>query len=284
MKIVRPGNTEFHLIIAQFCEKYCNPNEDELKEIALIKFTYIDWIYKTSGYYDKSMPQKERYRFPEDYTDNLRIYIEKMTEALTNSDELYGIVWIIGSKSILIKYIPKFEEMYNVKCIPGGGNAMVALNQIKNKKKILVISSFKEQIDQQISTGNLFKIRPELENSQFITYKFPYTFLNNGPHQNSLETLEYIQNDIKENYSDFDIAILACGSYGSFLVNFIDKELKKDAIYIGGQLPLIFGIIGKRDKWAIKQIYNNDTTYLIDGIPDECKPTGWEKIESGCYW
>lgn len=282
MKIVRPGNTEMHLIIAQFCENYCsNLNSYELNEIKRIKMQYTDWIYKTAGYYDKSVLQKKYYSFADDYTDNLKIYIEKMTESLKNC-QVCALLWI-SSNNILFKYIPLFEQIYNTKCVNHGANAASTIPYIINKK-VLVISPFKELIDQQIISGNLKKIQPNLESSTFITFKFPYTFLNNGPHNNSLETLEEIKKDLKNNYNDFDIAILSCGSYGSFLVDFIDTEFKKDAVYVGGQLPLIFGIIGKRDKWAINGFYKGDTTYLIDGVPEKYRPEGWEKIEGGCYW
>ena len=285
MKIVRPGNTEFNLLFAQFCEKNCKLSEDENNEIKNIRKCYTDWIYKTAGYYDKEVPRKNKYEYPVDYTEKLSKFIDNMTLCLKNSTEVaaLGLDWMISRNTPLVKYVDQFKTYYNLNLRGGNFDARRTLPHILSKK-VLVISPFKELFDQQMHNGNLLKIRPELSKSTFITYKFPYTFLNNGPHQDCIETLEIIKDDIKNNYTDFDIAILSCGCYGSFLVDMICEEMKKDAIYVGGQLPLIFGIIGKRDKWAIKELYKNDTTYLTNGVPQEFRPDGWEKIEDGCYW
>lgn len=285
MKIVRPGNTEFNLILAQFCETYCNLNPIEMNEVHTIKKCYTDWLYKTSGYYDKNITKKDKYDFSIDYTDKLKEYIKKMTESLRESDMVccLGLEWMINHNHPFLKYIPQMESTFNIKLLPRNIDTRFTIPHIIHKK-VLVISPFKEIIDTQISSGNLNKIQPTLQNSEFITFKFPYTFLNNGPHMDSFETLKGIEDDIQNNYNDFDIAILSCGSYGTFLADFINKELKKDVIYVGGQLPLLFGIIGKRDKWAINELYNKDTTYLIDGIPEEFRPDGWKQIEDGCYW
>lgn len=286
MKCLRLGNTEFNLIFAHFCEQYCDLNDDEKKEIYNIRRCYIDWLYKTAGYYDKNVEIQQRYNYPEHYTDNFKLYIEQMLECIRDSEYVValGYRWMINNNHILLKYMPDLKSKFNSNLEPGNFDARFTINAILNKPKVLVISPFKELIDEQISNGNFAKIQPKLASSTFITFKFPYTFLNNGPHNNSFETLEEIKKDLKDNYNDFDIAILSCGSYGSFLVDFIDKELKKDVAYIGGQLPLVFGIIGKRDKWAINELYGGNTTYLINGVPEKYRPTGWEKIEDGCYW
>jgi hypothetical protein len=281
MKIPRLGNTEFNLCLAQFCETKLQSmlTEEDIREINNIKICYIDWLYKTGGYYDKNIPQKTLYKPDEDYTHKFIEFINEMINTLKNSDKIRALF----PNNTLLKYIPNFETYCNSKIYFENSTVYNVISLLYNKK-ILVVSSFKELIEQQINNGNLLKIQPLLNNTDFLLYKFPYTFFNNGPHEDSKTTLEYIKNDIKINYTNFDLAILACGCYGSFLVDMISSEMKKDAIYVGGQLPLIFGIIGGRDKWAIKELYNNDITYLINGVPDQYKPLGWEKIEDGCYW
>ncbi len=287
MKWLRFGSTEFSLIFTYFCEKYCQVDNDDLAEIHNIRRCYTDWLYKTAGYYDKSIALQPYYNYPDNYTDNFKQYIEQMLECVRNSKNVVAINILnsmINNNNRLIKYIPEFNSHFNCNLQSGNFDAAFTIRNITGKSKVLVISPFKELIDEQIHSGNFAKIQPQLASSTFITFKFPYTFLNNGPHNNSFETLDIIKKDIKENYNDFDIAILSCGSYGPFLVDFIDKELRKDVIYVGGQLPIIFGIIGKRDKWAINGLYRGDTTYLINGVPEKYRPDGWQKIEDGCYW
>ena len=90
-------------------------------------------------------------------------------------------------------------------------------------------------------------------------------------------------NDIKD--LDFDIALLGCGGYGLPLCNFIYKKMNKSAIYVGGGLQVLFGVMGKRwenhPMWK-KIISENDSKFI--------KPSGDEiinnnnMIENSCYW
>lgn len=286
MKISRPGNTELNLMLIQFCLTHINDlTKNELYKINIQKRCYIDWIYKTAGYYDKNIPVKNRYDLQQDYTQKLDNFINKMVQCLSNSDLIYtvGLDILIKNKHPLIKYLENFEKYYNIKLIPKNISVKNCIPYIINKK-ILIISPFKELIETQISNKYVYKLHPILINTTFTIYKFPYLFFNNGPHNDSFETLEYLKEDIKMKCNDFDIALLSCGCYGGFLVDMIHQEMKKDAIYVGGELPLLFGIVGKRHLSYIKELFNDDTQYLIVGVPDEFKPTNYDKIENGCYW
>jgi glutamate racemase len=109
--------------------------------------------------------------------------------------------------------------------------------------------------------------------------KFPYCFHNNGPHQNYFETLDAIFDEIRE--KDFDIAILGCGAYGHTLCHRIDSEMGKDAMYLGGAIQTLFGILNTRDKNK-GDIKTNE--FWITEIPEEYKPPNYKTIENGCYW
>ena len=84
---------------------------------------------------------------------------------------------------------------------------------------------------------------------------------------------------------DFDIALLGCGGYGLPLCNYIKSVLNKSAIYIGGGLQLLFGVMGKRweNRPMWKNIINeNNTKFIKPSRKEICK--NYNKIESGCYW
>jgi hypothetical protein len=150
---------------------------------------------------------------------------------------------------------------------------------MKNKK-VLIISSFDGLIQLQYNSGNVYKVHEKFPLlKKLSTIKFPYCFLNNGPHQNFYETLNNIFLQISE--IDFDIAILGCGAYGHPLCHKIDNELKKDAIYIGGSIQTLFGILSSREKNANKLKINE---YWITEIPEEYRPLEYNLIENGCYW
>ena len=90
-------------------------------------------------------------------------------------------------------------------------------------------------------------------------------------------------NDISK--LDFDIALLGCGGYGLPLCNYIKKDLKKSAIYIGGGLQLLFGVMGKRwenrEDWK-KIIRENNTKFIKPSNEERCN--NLYTIEGGCYW
>jgi hypothetical protein len=178
-----------------------------------------------------------------------------------------------------------FIQKYNIKnfTLLNGTNFQDRIDNIfsmMNEKKVLVISSFDGLIQQQFESGNLKKIYSNFPNiTKLSTIKFPYCFHNNGPHQNYFETLDSVFEEIKK--IDFDIAVLGCGAYGHMLCHKIDKELNKDAIYIGGSIQTLFGIISSREKDHGKIKY---TEHWISDIPIEYRPKNYKLIENGCYW
>lgn len=154
-------------------------------------------------------------------------------------------------------------------------------------KKVLIINPFVESFKKQLK--NKFQIFKDpdkkifLDDQEFIFYKAYQTSAGNHIHEDWYETYNLMCNDIKK--LDFDIALLGCGGYGLPLCNFIKMNMNKSAIYIGGGLQLLFGVMGRRwenrDDWK-KIIRDNDTKFI--------RPSGDEilrnkdMIEQGCYW
>ena len=187
--------------------------------------------------------------------------------------------------NLLLAYKNDFIKKYNINnfTILNGTEFQDRIDDIfkmMNNKKVLVISSFDGLVRKQFESGNLYRIYKNYPNIiKLETIKFPYCFHNNGPHENYFETLEIIFNEIKN--IDFDIAILGCGAYGHMLCHKIDTELNKDAIYVGGSIQTLFGIISSREKEHGKIKYDEN---WISEIPDEYKPVNHKLIENGCYW
>lgn len=152
-------------------------------------------------------------------------------------------------------------------------------------KKILVVNPFIDSMKKQLANNfQIFKDKQIfLDDQEFIFYKSYNSLANNRPHNNWYETYQVMCNDIKD--LDFDIALLGCGGYGLPLCNFIYKKMNKSAIYVGGGLQLLFGVMGKRwenhPMWK-KIISENDSKFI--------KPSGDEiinnnnMIENSCYW
>ena len=152
-------------------------------------------------------------------------------------------------------------------------------------KKVLVINPFVKSFQKQmINKFQIFKDKPIfLENQHFIFYQSFQTHGGNHIHDNWKETFSIMCKDIEK--LDFDIALLGCGAYGLPLCNFIKSKLNKSAIYVGGGLQLLFGVMGgrweQRDDW--KQIIQENNTKFIRPSGDELLEKR-NTIENSCYW
>jgi len=154
-------------------------------------------------------------------------------------------------------------------------------------KKVLIINPFVESFKKQLK--NKFQIFKDpkkkifLDDQEFIFYKSFQTSAGNHIHKDWLETYKIMCEDIKK--LEFDIVLLGCGGYGLPLCNFIKTEMNKSAIYIGGGLQLLFGVMGKRwenrEDW--KKIIKENNSKFIRPENDE-NLSNKERIEGGCYW
>jgi len=152
-------------------------------------------------------------------------------------------------------------------------------------KKVLIISPFVNSFKKQLTANfQIFKDKYLfLPGQSFVFYKSYNSLANNKPHNNWIETFEIMCQDIQK--LDFDVALLGCGGYGLPIANFIKEDLNKSAIYIGGGLQLLFGVMGGRWKnnplWE-KIIIENQSKF-ISPSDDEIIHNS-KMIEDGCYW
>jgi len=152
-------------------------------------------------------------------------------------------------------------------------------------KKILIVNPFINSMKKQKDNNfQMFKNKKIFLDNQEIIFFFLFNCLaGNRPHNSWKETYEIMCNDIKD--LDFDIALLGCGGYGLPLCNFIYKKMNKSAIYIGGGLQLLFGVMGKRweDNPMWKKIMKESDSIFIRPSGDEILKNN-QMIENACYW
>ena len=159
--------------------------------------------------------------------------------------------------------------------------------QYLDNKKVLIISpftkSFKEQHQQNFKIFKKSEKQIFVPSQEFIFYKCFNTLAGNHLHKNWRETLDIMCNEITQ--IDFDIALLGCGGYGVPLCYFIKSHLDKSAIYIGGGLQLLFGVMGKRwenmDLW--REIIEENGTKFVYPTPKE-KIDNYKVLCGGSYW
>jgi hypothetical protein len=285
MKIVRLGMTESGLLLLTFASKNLNLEPAIKQQIGKYIMSLVNWLYTTSGYYDKTVIGT-KFNFTHSALNlNFSRYMGHLKEAVNNCKETQFYFHDGFIRQLFEKYKEEFITHFNV-------TNFNLLNDTKfspripkiydeiRGKKVLVISSFDKIIESQYNSGNVYKLGlgfPEISGIQ--TYKFPYCFLNNGPHNNYFETLDDVFKSIMK--MDFDIALLGCGSYGHMLTHMIHANLNKEAIYIGGCITNLFGILSTREREATDLTINE---FWITHIPDEYKPDNYKAIENGCYW
>ena len=225
-----------------------------------------------------------------DKDEDAETFCKKYIEAISNADVLAKMHfdWIYEPQNY-------FLEKYKLKNIHSRilEPFYCSLEGIKPwshylvDKTVLIINPFTITMKKQIKKG--FKIFKDAEKHIFLSgqkikfYKSFNTIANNRIHKNWIETYNIMCNDISK--IDFDIALLGCGGYGLPLCNFIKINLQKSAIYVGGGLQLLFGIMGKRweniSMW--KQIIKENNTKFVRPSKDE-KIKNQQLIENECYW
>jgi hypothetical protein len=227
------------------------------------------------------------------YTNNkdlhkIELYCDYYNLSIKNSNILASM-----NCNTIISYQNFFSQKYNLPQIHSRTlepfyimqeNEIPWTHYLKDKK-ILIIHPFTKSFKLQMKNGfQIFKNKKMfLDDQKFIFYKTFQTIAGNHIHNNWFETFTLMCNDIKK--IDFQIALIACGGYGLPLCNFIKTELNKSAIYIGGGLQLLFGVMGKRweniPMW--KKIIEENKCKFIRPFADEiCN--NLMNIEDGCYW
>lgn len=148
-------------------------------------------------------------------------------------------------------------------------------------KKVLVVHPFAESISSQYKKRKLiFKSQKILPEFYLHTFKTVQTIAGNKTSFNSwFEALEYMKSEIEK--IDFQVALIAAGSYGLPLASHI-KKLGKCAIHMGGSLQILFGVKGKR--WdshpSTALLYNEH--WVRPNEKEVVKNA--DIVEGGCYW
>lgn len=157
----------------------------------------------------------------------------------------------------------------------------VPWTQALHNRKVLVVHPFSESIQEQYRNRELlFKNNDILPQFELITLKAVQTIAGTPtPFRSWFEALDSMQQQIAA--IDFDVAILGCGAYGLPLAAAV-KQMRKQAVHMGGPTQILFGIKGKR--WEsnprIAPLMNE---HWIRPKPSET-PQRASTIEGGCYW
>lgn len=150
-------------------------------------------------------------------------------------------------------------------------------------KIVLVIHPFEKSIISQYKRRQLLFENPNiLPDFELKTLKAIQTQGNQLDERFTtwFEALEYMCKEVDN--IEFDIALIGCGAYGLPLGAYI-KGKGKVAIHMGGDLQMLFGIMGKRWENDFPKAVEIRNEYWIR--PDKSEtPQAAAQIEDGCYW
>lgn len=149
-------------------------------------------------------------------------------------------------------------------------------------KRILIISAFSESIREKIPIRAKIYGVDLFPDCEITTILPPQTQSDNEAREFDVELADFFTrlDNIRDTY---DIALISCGGYCNPVCNHIFKS-GKSAIYVGGTLQMMFGILGNRwikENPDIVRLFLNESW----SRPKESeRPKGSEKIENGCYF
>jgi hypothetical protein len=215
-------------------------------------------------------------------TENIIKYCQLSLSDLPEIDILGS--WLNHEK-FLYDYMPSTHKRVRLWDLSPVSNPISPWTIALKGKKVLVIHPFEETIKKQFKKRSLlFDNQELLPDFELKTLKAVQSVAGNGTvsgFKDWFEALESMQEKVLS--IDFDFAILGCGAYGMPLAAFI-KRMGKQAIHLGGETQIMFGIKGKR--WEAPSYNYNNLFYNehwtrplnID------KPANAEKVEGACYW
>lgn len=149
-------------------------------------------------------------------------------------------------------------------------------------KKVLVISPFVETMKKQYPRRNLIwgnkAILPDME-IRFLKSVWYMSAEDNSGFDNWFEALDYLLEEALK--IDFDVALIGCGPFSTFLATEF-KRRGKQAIQYGGALQMLFGIRGAR--WDNMEKYSKYFNEYWVRPPVAEAPDTVAKLDNKCYW
>ena len=239
-----------------------------------------DLVFNYKDSYDASLDQLCRWSgfFPHDVS-LLPRFKELEIEALGNVDFLLRLRGK-GENYLVKKYCRKDVVFANA--LGGYGNAYPWTYALKGKK-VLVIHPFADTIQKQYAKREyLFPHDPDiLPEFELKTIKAVQTIAGQSDERFAtwFDALDYMKSEIDR--TDFDIALIACGAYGFALASYC-KNIGKSAVHVGGDLQMLFGIMGKR--WEELEVPKKLVNEYWVRPSEEETPKNSGVVEDACYW
>lgn len=238
--------------------------------------------------YDKKIINDVEPRFLRKAKTSSGMFPEKLESYLTTTDryisafdevDIYVYLgWLIMEEYLLQDRLPSDSALMKMRALEPFQYEKPWTAALKGKK-VLIVHPFSELIESQYKRREqLFKNPDILPEFELKTVKAVQSSGDTVPEGTAdwNEALESMLEKIRA--TDFDIALLGCGSYAVPLGAEI-KKMGKKAIVLGGMMQLMFGIKGERweksrpdivalynDSWVRADAYRvKNADQMVDG-------------------
>jgi len=286
--MLRLGFTESTLLYLYFLENILkiHPNNGLFYEL---QRNMLNWLLSTSGYYDKTIPGTNMNFNTLDIkkSETYHTYFRKLINIIRQSN-YQVLLWFHEMPEKTLSYKNKFNDFFMNKIISYfDSDVQKIFHTFIENKKLLVINNLGKLFKQQVDNGNIYKIFidfPKIET--FNYFENGYSFVNNGPDKNLLETANKNIEKIDSLKIDCNAVVISAGAYSILYAEyFIKKNIP--VFILGGDLAFYFGIKIKRHYRDHSYFFKNLTQEqknLFLSVPKSMIPPNADKVESGCYW
>ena len=257
--VARFGWTEIDAIIA-----YTDGIEKDVRFGKLVRFLIKQFVNnplllkEASGFYSNDVESVKRFcQYHIDIMDDIDICVNWMKQERFVEKYLGNTIWI--SQGSLFDPFVK-----------------APWTAILKGKKVLVINPFVKSIEHQYKKREkLFDNKTYLPEFQLETYK-PVLGNCGSKFRTWWDALDFMKKEISK--KDCDIALLSCGAFGHPLCAHI-KSMGKKAIYMGGDLQIMFGIYG--DRWIGNPIINEHWIRpLKEDLPQDASFSSYKALHN----
>lgn len=215
--------------------------------------------------------------FPET-NDALNRFANRVVEDARELDILAS--WLAGEKRLRKIYFPNVQAIFLDDLTAFWFNHPWT-GALKGRR-VLVIHPFADTIRQQYARRRkLFEDPEVLPDFDLITYRSVQSAIGlQTPYKTWFDALDKMCADIAN--IDFDVALIGCGAYGMSIGAFVKRELRKQAVHLGGISQMIFGIKGRR--WDIRPSFSRYYNDAWSRPLDHERPENFLLTENGGYW
>tara|TARA_Y100001938_G_C8069604_1_gene422308 strand:- start:7 stop:828 length:822 start_codon:yes stop_codon:yes gene_type:complete len=214
--------------------------------------------------------------------DDLKTWCDAYLSAIKNLD--YVLEWCPdqGDQFVIEKVWRGKEKFYSFQDLEPFSHGNKGWHYALKDKTVLVISPFKDSIEQQVKNySNIWK-GAEIGEVKVIKSPYPPALTGEKDPPSYQRKLNEMKKEILS--MEFDFATVGCGGYSLILLDFI-KRLGKPCVHLGGANQILFGIKGKR--WDNNPGFTESDWYgtadWIRPLPHEIPPNA-RLVEGACYW